>query len=155
MAHQLTNGRSHRQHSSAGKRRTFHIVLQYEWTSNTWCWVKEVRHRRLHIPSPMKFQQEAKLQRWKMLAVTWCGVEMKTSGSRESSEWKTCPKTGLWWWIYTWINLVKDFPSGSAGKDLTHQCGRQKEMPVWSLGQEDLLEKEMATHSNTLPWKIP
>ena len=26
---------------------------------------------------------------------------------------------------------------------------------VWSLGQEDPLEKEMATHSSTLPWKIP
>ena len=26
---------------------------------------------------------------------------------------------------------------------------------VQSLGQEDLLEKEMATHSNILPWKIP
>ena len=26
---------------------------------------------------------------------------------------------------------------------------------VESLGQEDLLEKEMATHSNTLAWKIP
>ena len=26
---------------------------------------------------------------------------------------------------------------------------------VQSLGQEDLLEKEMATHSNTLAWKIP
>ena len=24
-----------------------------------------------------------------------------------------------------------------------------------SLGQEDLLEKEMATHSSTLAWKIP
>ena len=26
---------------------------------------------------------------------------------------------------------------------------------VQSLGQEDPLEKEMATHSNTLAWKIP
>ena len=26
---------------------------------------------------------------------------------------------------------------------------------VRSLGQEDPLEKEMATHSNTLAWKIP
>ena len=26
---------------------------------------------------------------------------------------------------------------------------------VWSLGQEDPLEKGMATHSNTLAWKIP
>ena len=30
-----------------------------------------------------------------------------------------------------------------------------RETWVESLGQEDLLEKEMATHSNTLAWKIP
>ena len=28
-------------------------------------------------------------------------------------------------------------------------------MWVWSLGQEDPLEKEMATHSSTLAWEIP
>ena len=30
-----------------------------------------------------------------------------------------------------------------------------RETWVKSLGQEDLLEQEMATHSNTLAWKIP
>ena len=30
-----------------------------------------------------------------------------------------------------------------------------QETPVQSLGQEDPLEKEMATHSSTLAWKIP
>ena len=30
-----------------------------------------------------------------------------------------------------------------------------KEMQVWSLGQEDLLEEEMATHSSTFAWRIP
>ena len=29
------------------------------------------------------------------------------------------------------------------------------ETQVRSLGQEDLLEKEMETHSSTLAWKIP
>ena len=29
------------------------------------------------------------------------------------------------------------------------------ETQLWSLGQEDPLEKEMATHSSTLAWKIP
>ena len=32
------------------------------------------------------------------------------------------------------------------------QCG---ETQVQSLGQEDLLEKEIATHSSTLAWKNP
>ena len=30
-----------------------------------------------------------------------------------------------------------------------------QETQVQSLGWEDLLEKEMATHSSTLAWKIP
>ena len=30
-----------------------------------------------------------------------------------------------------------------------------RETQVQSLGREDLLEKEMATHSRTLAWKIP
>ena len=30
-----------------------------------------------------------------------------------------------------------------------------QEMQVQSLGQEDPLEKEMATHSSILAWKIP
>ena len=30
-----------------------------------------------------------------------------------------------------------------------------QEMQVQSLGREDLLEKEMATHSSVLAWRIP
>ena len=30
-----------------------------------------------------------------------------------------------------------------------------QEMQVQSLGQEDLLEEDMATHSNILAWRIP
>ena len=30
-----------------------------------------------------------------------------------------------------------------------------RETPIQSLGWEDLLEKEMATHSSILAWKIP
>ena len=31
----------------------------------------------------------------------------------------------------------------------------KQEMHVWSQGQEDTLEKEMATHSSILTWEIP
>ena len=30
-----------------------------------------------------------------------------------------------------------------------------QETQLWSLGQEDPLEKDMATHSSTLAWRIP
>ena len=42
---------------------------------------------------------------------------------------------------------AEDFPGGSDGK--ASACN------VGDLVQEDLLEKEMATHSSTLAWKIP
>ena len=35
------------------------------------------------------------------------------------------------------------------------ECRRYKDMQVQFLGQEDTLEKDMATHSSFLPRKIP
>ena len=45
-------------------------------------------------------------------------------------------------------------PRWHSGKESTCRCRRQ-ETWVWSLGWEDPLEKEMATYSNILAWKIP
>ena len=42
---------------------------------------------------------------------------------------------------------------GARGKELACQCRRQ--MQVQSLSWEDPLEKEMATHSSILAWRIP
>ena len=44
-----------------------------------------------------------------------------------------------------------DFPRGSDGKASAYNVGDL----VQYLGWEDLLEKEMATHSSILAWKIP
>ena len=38
---------------------------------------------------------------------------------------------------------------------LVKRLPTMRETQVQSLGQEDALEKETATHSNTLAWKIP
>ena len=43
------------------------------------------------------------------------------------------------------------FPGGSAVKNLP----AVQETQFQSLGREDLLEKEMATHSSILAWEIP
>ena len=43
------------------------------------------------------------------------------------------------------------FPSSSAVKNLP----AMQETQVWSLGQEDPLEKELATHSSILAWRSP
>ena len=46
---------------------------------------------------------------------------------------------------------VQGFPGNSVVKGLPAIRGTK----VQSLGQEDPLEKEMATHSRILPWEIP
>ena len=47
--------------------------------------------------------------------------------------------------------LANAFPGGSDGKESSCKAGTQ----VQSLGREDALEKEMATHSGILAWRIP
>ena len=53
--------------------------------------------------------------------------------------------------IQLYIYMYLYFPYCSAGKESTCNAGNL----VRFLGQEDLLEKEMATHSGILAWRIP
>ena len=46
------------------------------------------------------------------------------------------------------------FPGGSVVKNLPASAGDAKDV-AQSLGWEDPLEKEMATHSSILAWRIP
>ena len=59
-------------------------------------------------------------------------------------------------WILTKVLLSsgQGFPGSLSGKEPPCQC-RSQEMQVRSLGQEDPLEEEMATHSSILAWRIP
>ena len=50
--------------------------------------------------------------------------------------------------------INKGFPDGSAVKEFGFNAETQ-EMQVRCLGQEALLEKEMATLSSILAWKMP
>ena len=49
------------------------------------------------------------------------------------------------------VKNLLSFPGGSDGKDLP----AVQETQVQFLGQEDPLEKEMATYSSILAWRIP
>ena len=51
-------------------------------------------------------------------------------------------------------NTEKGFPGGASSKDADCQCRRQ-EVGVQSPGREDPLEKEMATRSSILAWRVP
>ena len=57
-------------------------------------------------------------------------------------------------WFFSYLILNSGFPSGSVVKNPPAMPETQ-EMLVQSLGREDLLEKEMATHSSSLAWRIP
>ena len=58
---------------------------------------------------------------------------------------------GLFYCPWIAISFSKrDFPGGSDGKVSVYNAGD----PGQSLDQEDVLEKEMATHSSNLAWKI-
>ena len=54
---------------------------------------------------------------------------------------------------HNWVTLLSLYGSLVAQR-LKHLPGMWEKTWVWSLGREDPLEKEMATHSTTLAWRI-
>ena len=63
-----------------------------------------------------------------------------------------CPLSTLWLFLFFQHlkNILTDFPGGSDGKSVCCNVGG-----LGSIPGEDLLEKEMVTHSSILAWKIP
>ena len=61
--------------------------------------------------------------------------------------------TKSWTWLSDWTELywTEYFPGGSDSKESAWNGGNW----VGSLGWEDLLEENTATHSSTLAWRIP
>jgi len=53
------------------------------------------------------------------------------------------------------IDIYFGFWGASLVAQMVTHLPAMRETRVWSLSQEDPLEKEMATHSRTLAWKIP
>ena len=54
-----------------------------------------------------------------------------------------------------WLSLLIMVPRWLSSKESAWSAGYLQQMQVWSLGWEDLLEKEIATHFSILAWKIP
>ena len=52
------------------------------------------------------------------------------------------------------FDSVQSFPGGSVVRNLSATQETQKTW-ILSLGREDPLEEEMATHSSILAWRIP
>ena len=69
-----------------------------------------------------------------------------------AAEWQQCPTIRDKWSNYNPSIQTKGSPGGSVVKSMP---AKQEVPSNWSLGQEDPLEKEMASHSTILAWKIP
>ena len=59
--------------------------------------------------------------------------------------------------LFTFVHMKVKAPGFPRGSVVKNPPAKQEtpEVPVRPLGQDDPLEKEMATHSSTLAWKIP
>ena len=67
--------------------------------------------------------------------------------SPQSAEWSS-----LWYTVGSHkLSIFINFPIAQTVKNLP----AMQETQVWSLSQEDPLEKEMVTHSSILAWRIP
>ena len=76
-------------------------------------------------------------------------VEIWTQAVQKEDTSPSLGESGMVFWGRPSSSM--DFPGGSDSKESAHSA----ETLVWSLGQEDPLEKEMATHSSILAWRIP
>ena len=58
--------------------------------------------------------------------------------------------------VYIPTNSVGRYPflQGSPGGTVIKNLPAKQETLVWTLGQKNALEEEMATHSSILAWKI-
>ena len=59
--------------------------------------------------------------------------------------------------LFPFANLccVRQISGASLVVQRVKRLPARRETSVWSLGRKDLLEKEMATHSSILAWRIP
>ena len=84
-----------------------------------------------------------------------------SAGSTVWSGWTTVPSLPGWWCCFGEGDEPASWP-GASSLLINAVCQGPKGFPggvvvknPWSLGQEDPLEEEMATHSRILAWEIP
>ena len=136
--------------------------VSYKWPPITW----NVQNKQIHADKVDYWLSRARVWlSWKKCRVTenWYGV----------SFWgeEFVIKLVMWWWLHNSVNIliIRDLHTLNGlilwyvnyilVKLLLAQTVKRlptmHETRVQSLGWEDPLEKEMATHSSTLAWKIP
>ena len=123
---------------ASGKGHTYQRWRRKKWGFNPW--VGKIPWRRKGEPAPAFLPREAHGQRSLTDYSPQCCKELDTT--EVVSHTHTHTHTLQYSWASLVVQTVKNPPA------------------VWgiwvqSLGWEDLLEKEMATHSSILTWRIP
>ena len=94
-----------------------------------------------------------KSQTWKIISLT--AVNSLSYSLSFHDPWSSRPSSdgvmGTRVCLLSTVTTVLNFPGGSDGKASAYSAGDLSSIP----GLEDPLEKEMATHSSILAWKIP
>ena len=81
-------------------------------------------------------------------------IELRAGGGGGSREWDGWMASSTQWtWVWANSGSQWGFPGGSVVKNPPVNAG-DREMRAPSLGQEDHLEEEVATHFSILAWKI-
>ena len=107
--------------------------------------------------SPMCLWDEAKSGRWKGVSnlMTWGGDVTSPEIQKLPTLFSGFEKFKLWKDLWIYCALVVSKLRASVVVQLVKNPLPMQHTWVWSPGQEDPLEKEMATHSSILAWRIP
>ena len=96
----------------------------------------------LPFPSPMRESESEVAQSCPTLRDPMdCSLPSSSMGFSRQEYWSGLP--------------LPSPPGGASGKELTCQHRRRYETCIRSLGLEDPLEREMASHPSILAWRIP
>ena len=129
--------------------RSYLIVVWWHWFNNYWCWVS--------FPVFLLFYTLwVQFTSWNWLLETWSCLEFFSHYLLQDVFWGQVSFTALsYLTIKSSLAPVLWFPCWFIGKESTCNAGDLQETWVQSLVWEDPLEKEMATHSSILAWRLP
>ena len=90
------------------------------------------------------------------MAITWLRINLTPPNKRKREKYNLAetPTEGSSISLLGHV-FISDFKMTSMVAQIVKHLPAMWEAWVQSLGQEDPLEKEMATHSSTFAWKIP
>ena len=110
------------------------------------------RHMELRKELRLLFLGSLVVQRLKRLPAMW-GTWVQSLGREDPLEKEMATHSSILAWRIPWTEELGGLTSLVA--QTVKRLPTMWETRVQSLGLEDLLEKEMATHSSILAWKIP